>query len=211
MSSNLIGNRDEYFNRDTGPAHFWEKTPDLLAGIIQLYLPNFGGMDVQRGGTWLGITKEGRFSCLTNFRVPMDKVRADAKSRGDILLNYLVGKDASDPYLRKIAQSAADYNDFNLLVGDFIKDEIYYYGTQYHTSDPLKLQPGKVHLSSTPSNIKIYGMSNATLDTPWPKMENGKRGFSQVCSNSTTEDELIEGLFNVLSDPLRYFLFVIYY
>jgi uncharacterized protein with NRDE domain len=60
----LIGNRDEYFERETSQAQFWEDNPNLLAG-----------KDLRRGGTWLGITKEGKFAALTNFRVPMEHLR----------------------------------------------------------------------------------------------------------------------------------------
>jgi uncharacterized protein with NRDE domain len=60
------------------------------------------------------------------------------------LLHYLVGKEDSEPYLRKVAQSAADYNDYNLLVGDFINEELYYYGTKYKAADPVPLTGGKV-------------------------------------------------------------------
>ncbi|KAK9820040.1 hypothetical protein WJX72_005393 [[Myrmecia] bisecta] len=114
----LAFNRDEYFDRDTYPAAFWEELPDLLAG-----------RDKERGGTWLGITRTGRFALLTNIRVAPSEFRKDTLSRGLLTTAFLTGSTPPLEYLQNI--SVQDYNGFNLVVGDLRK--------QQHRS--LQMQP----------------------------------------------------------------------
>jgi len=175
----LAANRDEYFDRETSIATFWKEYPSLLAGI-----------DLRKGGTWLGITTDGRLAGLTNFRVPFSEIRTDAKSRGELLINYLIGRESPENYLRELYPRGSEYNDFNLVLADFNKDEVNYYGTRQQDS-PFSLPKGK-----------IYGVSNATLDTPWPKMKRGKEIFASTLNKTDLpKDKLIEELFTFLCDP----------
>src|SRR4030081_918356 len=77
----VAANRDEFHARPTAPAGWWPDHPQILAG-----------RDLQAGGTWLGITREGRFAAVTNFRDPSDK-RSTARSRGTLVTEYLLGSE----------------------------------------------------------------------------------------------------------------------
>ncbi len=102
----LAANRDEFYERPSAPAAFWDDAPDLLAG-----------RDLQEGGTWLGITRRGELAALTNYRDPAS-LKSDAPSRGSLVSDYLRGRETPENYLRRIKPRPARYNGFNLLVGD---------------------------------------------------------------------------------------------
>ena len=73
----VAANRDEFYERPTAPAHFWEDKPHLLAG-----------RDLSQRGTWLGISKTGRFAALTNYR-DASKQQSNFRSRGEIVTDFL--------------------------------------------------------------------------------------------------------------------------
>ena len=70
----LAGNRDEAYQRPTEPAQFWDEDPNLLAG-----------RDLKAGGTWMGITRTGRWAVITNVR-DLSRQRPNAPSRGQLVL-----------------------------------------------------------------------------------------------------------------------------
>src|SRR5690606_32854406 len=109
----VAANRDEFYARPTQPADSWQDYPDI-----------FAGRDLQAGGTWLGIHKEGYFSAVTNYR-DMDAIKANAVSRGDLTKDFLISKSKPVNYLRGIFEKKDQYNDFNLLVSDF--QSLYYF------------------------------------------------------------------------------------
>ena len=141
----LAANRDEFYERPSAPAAFWEDAPDLLAG-----------RDLREGGTWLGITRAGRFAALTNYRDPAS-LKIGAPSRGRLVSDYLRCREIPEVYLRRIAPDADRFNGFNLLVGN--PDDLFCFSNRGARE---RLDPG------------IYGLSNRLLDTPWPKIERGK-------------------------------------
>lgn len=145
----VIANRDEFFDRPTAPAAFWEDAPGVLAG-----------RDLEAGGTWLGITRNQRFAAITNFREP-HHVIPDAPSRGHLVADFLKARRRPDTYLRAVARQGKQYNGFNLLVAD--RDSLHYYSNRNEA--PVPLPPG------------IYGLSNNRLDVPWPKIEAAKSFF----------------------------------
>ncbi|KAG0164048.1 hypothetical protein DFQ28_010042 [Apophysomyces sp. BC1034] len=146
----LIGNRDEYFRRGTQPLALWPHASHVVAG-----------RDLAGGGTWLGITLDGRFAALTNYRAP-HAIRPNAPSRGALVSDFLTGaRRATSDYVEQIAPRAAAYNGFNLLVGDWTRRELVWFSNR-DPSSPLRLEPG------------LYGLSNALLDTRWPKVERKK-------------------------------------
>src|SRR5438093_1093842 len=102
----VAANRDEYFGRPAAPAGFWDDHSDVLAG-----------RDLEAGGTWLGITLDGRFAALTNYRNPADK-KTGAPSRGALVADFLTGRASPEEYVRLVEERAAGYNGFSLLVGD---------------------------------------------------------------------------------------------
>ena len=148
----FAANRDEFYNRPSEQAEYWNDHPNLLAG-----------KDLQAGGTWLGITKEGRFSAITNFR-DLKNHRNDAPSRGNLTLNFLINEETPEAYFKKLKPTLNDFNGFNLLFGTV--DELYYFSNK--SNGLQKIKPG------------IHGISNAILDTPWPKVEKSKRQLQNL-------------------------------
>ena len=148
----VAANRDEFFVRPSAPAAFWTEAPDILAG-----------RDLQAGGTWLGVTRGRRFAALTNFREGGKQV-SDAPSRGALVADFLAGKCDPEAYLEALSKRGADYNGFNLFVGDARR--LGYYSNR--EPGPRWLAPG------------IYGLSNHLLDTPWPKLSATKAAFADA-------------------------------
>jgi len=142
----FAANRDEFYNRPTGQAGFWGDYPDLLAG-----------KDMQAGGTWMGITKQGRFAAITNFR-DLKNQRDDAPSRGNLTLDFLISDIDPEAYYNKFKSDLDKFNGFNLILGSI--DQLYYFSNKIDGIQ--KLDSG------------IYGISNALLNTPWQKVEKSK-------------------------------------
>lgn len=167
----LAANRDEYYHRPTEAAHFWASHPSVLAG-----------RDLEMLGTWMGITRSGRFAALTNFRDPSAQILVP-KSRGMLVSNFLCLNSSPEEYLLQVANERTLYNPFNLLVGD--SSQLLYFNKQ--TSKALTLKSG------------IYGLSNHFLDTPWPKVQKSKQALANYLENKS----LIEPqyLFDILADP----------
>lgn len=165
----FIANRDERYSRPTQPAHFWHDRPKLLAG-----------RDLEGKGTWMGITRKGRFTALTNFRNPSSH-RDDAPSRGNLTRGFLEAEGEVPAYLNQLMQQGDRYNGFNLLAGTI--DELYYYSNKIE--EPQKIEPG------------LHGLSNHLLDIPWPKVERAKERLSKITSNRVFAPE---ELFDILDD-----------
>jgi uncharacterized protein with NRDE domain len=166
----VAANRDEFLARPTQAAGFWQDAPEVLAG-----------RDLLQGGTWLGITREGRFAALTNFRDPPAK-RDDRPSRGHLVSAFLRGKETPRAYVTELAAHAHEYNGFSLIVGQ--SAEFCYYANL--EPEPRVLAPG------------LYGLSNHLLDTPWPKVVRGKQALAQLMSDENGPDA--ERLFTILAD-----------
>jgi uncharacterized protein with NRDE domain len=148
----LAANRDEFFRRTAEPISWWNDAQGVLAG-----------RDLVGGGTWLGLSRDGRFAALTNYRAPHD-MRADAPTRGTLVSNWLSrpARDAHESplaYLQHVARTGDIYNGFNLLVGDWTRRELAWYCNRGDLA-PALLSPG------------THGISNAVLDTAWPKLVN---------------------------------------
>jgi len=168
-------NRDEFYQRPASAAGWWEDHPDIYAG-----------RDLQAGGTWLGVTRAGRFAALTNVRAPSEK-RPDAPTRGKLVSDYLSGSLTPEQYIEQIRPGAAAYNGFNLLIGD--RDTLLWYSNK-GDEDPRN---GK------PLGYGVYGLSNALLDTPWPKVTRAKAQFASLLCQGAPE----ETFFELLSDSTR--------
>ena len=166
----LAANRDEKYVRATAAAAFWNDHPQI-----------YGGRDLERGGTWLGITREGRIAAVTNFRDGY-AAKNGTRSRGELVSNFLRGSQQAADYVRRACREAHAYNGFNLIAGDL--DELYYVSNR--GSHVAAIAPG------------IHGLSNHLLNTPWPKVERGKKILADLLRHET--QELIDGLFAVLAD-----------
>lgn len=160
----LAANRDEYYARPAASADFWSDAPQVLAG-----------RDLDKGGTWLGVSATGRFAALTNFRDPRTR-KADAPSRGALVADYLRGDTAPGAYLASLASNAERYNDFCLITGN--RQEIWYYASR--PNERRRLEPG------------IYGLSNHLLDTPWPKIQQGKQRLRTLLGQDPADAALFE-------------------
>lgn len=147
----ILSNRDEFYQRETRSAHFWTDYPDLLAGL-----------DVQAGGTWLGVTRAGKFAAVTNYREKPTPPQ-DYLSRGALVADYLKGQQTPQEYATKVQQQAIRYQGFNLILGS--REDCYYVSNR--NEQMLCLKDG------------IYALSNHLLDTAWPKVSWGKQLFRQ--------------------------------
>jgi uncharacterized protein with NRDE domain len=166
----IAANRDEFHARPTQPAHWWDE--GWLAG-----------RDLAAGGTWLGVTRAGRWALLTNVREPARHDPA-APSRGALVTTVLAApQDAGSAVATTIA-SATRHNGFNLLAGD---GEVAHWGSNRATR-PARLASG------------IHGLSNHLLDTPWPKVSATKSAMAAWCASADAGDRAIESLFATLGD-----------
>src|SRR5437868_6543342 len=86
----LLANRDEFYERPTAAAGYWPDHPNIYAG-----------RDLQGGGTWLGVTDEGRFAAVTNYRDP--SASTGTRSRGELVADFLKGDDTPETYLSDVA------------------------------------------------------------------------------------------------------------
>ncbi|MDD1958845.1 MAG: NRDE family protein [Pseudomonas capeferrum] len=151
----VAANRDEFYARPTQALAVWEDAPGVYAG-----------RDLEAGGTWLGVGPQGRFAALTNIRDPGQAL--GARSRGELVAAFLQGKLGVEAYLDQVASRSSQYSGFNLLVGD---------GTRLgylHARDaaPRLLEAG------------VYGLSNAGLDTPWPKLVKARDGLEGLLGSA---------------------------
>jgi uncharacterized protein with NRDE domain len=163
----VAANRDEFHARPTAASAFWPEHPGLLAG-----------RDLEQGGTWMGITRAGRFAAITNYRDPSRTAPAP-RSRGELPLRFLTGDASPSGFLQEVAGRAEEYAGFNLLLGD--PQGLWYFSNSSAAggASPQRLEPG------------IYGLSNAQLDTPWPKVTLGKQKLhALLASGNMMHDEL---------------------
>lgn len=163
----MAANRDEFHDRPTASAGFWEEIdgPGLLAG-----------RDLTQGGSWLGITRQGRFAAVTNMRSANPKL--GRRSRGFLVSDYLRGNQSAQQFMATVQDAMYDYAGFNLLLGD---------------------QHSLLYLNNSDGEIRaltagIYGLSNGLLDSDWPKVTRGKNLFAGLLTDTSmlTTDTLID-------------------
>ncbi|MCO4757169.1 MAG: NRDE family protein [Oceanospirillaceae bacterium] len=166
----LVANRDEFFRRPSREVHYWQDTPHILAG-----------RDLEQGGTWLGLNQHGHFATVTNHRNGRDKPQG-LRSRGDLTRRYLSKPQPAKDYLTQLEPEQHAYGAFNLLLGD---ETGLHYLSNRSDATQRPLAPG------------IYGLSNALLDTPWPKLLKVRNGLKQELQ----DDRLIaEKLIHLMLD-----------
>lgn len=171
----VAANRDEFFARPAARLGWWTPEP----GATQI----LGGRDLDAGGTWLGLSAEGRLGLLTNVRDP-SRQDPSAPSRGRIVPEWLAARERVDQFWMRTA--LAGYNGFNLIAADFALGECYW--ASNGGAHPQRLERG------------IYGLSNAGLDTPWPKVVALKESTREAVAESASVDELAARLFEALAD-----------
>ncbi len=163
-------NRDEFYERPSQPAGWWDDHPDV-----------YGGRDLRGGGSWMGITRGGRFAALTNVRAPA-RQRADAPSRGALVADYLTGNASAQDYVAMLRERGDAYNGFNLMVGD--RDTLLWFSNA--GNDDAR--------NGQPLSRGIYGLSNDSLDTPWPKVVRTKAQFASLLCQGAPTDAYFEML-----------------
>jgi uncharacterized protein with NRDE domain len=160
----VAANRDEFFARPAAPAIWWPDAPDV-----------FAGRDLEAGGTWLGLTRSGRFAGLTNFRDPQ-RNRAGTPSRGALVAGFLGNTESTAEALARLQREGPRYNAFNLFVSDGDTLGIY----ESESGAARLLEPG------------VHALSNHLLDTPWPKARAGKARLFRALQALPDDTPLVE-------------------
>lgn len=171
----VAANRDEYYGRPTAPLSTWSDRQSVIAG-----------RDLEGGGTWMGLTRSGRWAALTNVRIPGEA--PGTRSRGELVVDFLAGGGGGSAmsYLQRLMEREDVYGGFNLVVAD---TRGVYYWSNRGGAPPSAVAPG------------IHGISNAGLDTPWPKVQRGKAALAALVERGeVTTDDLLE----LLSDRRGY-------
>ncbi|MGI1679651.1 MAG: NRDE family protein [Cellvibrionaceae bacterium] len=182
----IAANRDEFYRRPTLAASFWDDQPMMLAG-----------KDLEAGGTWMGITRKGRFAALTNFRSPNSKNPKNLLSRGELVRDFL-SQEKNNPisaisFAEKAINDGSHYAGFNLLIKD--DNDFVYCNNQ--TNETQILSPG------------TYALSNHLLNTPWPKVITGRTELRDRINNTSkkmTEEKtarLANSLFEILQNKAQ--------
>lgn len=167
----FAGNRDEFHARPAALAGWWPEAREV-----------FGGRDLEAGGTWLGLRRDGRFAVVTNFREP-DRRPAGKRTRGELATRFLTGAMTATAYLEQLQKAADDYAGFNLIFGD-VSDQLFYFSNRADDALPL---PHGVHV-----------LSNHLLNTPWPKVRHLHERFEAEIQR---DEPRIDTLLEFLGDP----------
>ncbi|WP_414830725.1 NRDE family protein [Alteromonas sp. H39] len=164
----IAANRDEFHRRPTAPSSFWASYPDLLAG-----------QDLEANGTWMGVTRNGNIAALTNIRNQEQK--SDARTRGELVVNALTQQDQS-AFSQTLRTSRNQYNGYNLLYGHLTALTVY-----NNAQDRF-----------FPLSDGIHGLSNADIQTPWPKVTRGMQSLTSYISSTRQLQQ--DALFTLLRD-----------
>jgi uncharacterized protein with NRDE domain len=166
----VAANRDEFYARPTAPADYWSDHPEVMAG-----------RDMEALGTWMGINKKsGDLAMLTNYR-DLANLKSVAPSRGALVSDFLIHDGFAEEYYDVLESSLPEYNGFNLVLGN--PDSLSYFSSEFKGLKPLA--PG------------VYGLSNALMNSPWPKVQKGKLKLEAITEE---RDFGVEHLFEAMRD-----------
>lgn len=160
----LAANRDEFHARPTAPAAFWDDMPAILAG-----------RDLQAGGTWLGITRTGRFAAITNYREPQAPELPLEFSRGHLTRDFLKGAESPADFAVRVMACGEAYRGYSLLVG--AGDELLCISNRIEQAQAVA--PG------------LHALSNHLLDTDWPKAHHGRERLGAVLAQDRIDSEVL--------------------
>lgn len=155
----IVANRDEFYDRPTAAAHFWEDEPEILAG-----------RDLRQQGSWMGVSKNGRFAAITNYRDPR-LPETGQLSRGEIVRLFLTSTEPTDSFIQSLRAKRDLYGGFNVLLYD--GEDMHHYNNIY---DEHRIVESGIH-----------GVSNATFNTPWPKVNTAKTVLENTVDNEAIE------------------------
>jgi len=159
----FAGNRDEFYSRPAKPAHFWDTNPRIVAG-----------RDRKAGGTWLGVSEDGMVAALTNYR-DLEHPRNSDRSRGELIPLFLTSKSQNEQRVQQLTDIGENYDGFNMIAGNI--DNLFYLSNVKQSYE--KIKPG------------LHGLSNAYLNTPWPKVEVAKSAFREAIQSGEPNKEEI--------------------
>lgn len=163
----LAANRDEQHARASAPMEWWSDNETVL-----------GGRDLKAGGTWLALAQNGRFACVTNYRELQPRA-PDLRSRGELVADFVAGDASAVDYADALERDR--YAGFSLLLKD--REQLVYVSNR--EADARVLSPG------------VYGLSNAALDTPWPKLVSTKAALSELLDE---ESPTLDGLLSIVTE-----------
>jgi uncharacterized protein with NRDE domain len=158
----VAANRDEVYGREAEPAGFWPDAPQVL-----------GGRDRVAGGTWLAVTTGGRFAAVTNVRDLRAPLPDNPPSRGLLTTGFVLGDDSPQRYAAAVSERGGAYAGFNLVVGT--PEELWHCDNR--RTRPTRLTAG------------VHAISNASLDTPWPKARRGSAALTAVLAQPRVDPE----------------------
>ena len=158
----VAANRDEYHQRPTLAADFWPDYPQVLAG-----------RDLEAGGTWMGVTRSGRFAALANYAAIG---QVGHRSRGHLVGDFLKQDDGALDYASRLR--GEDYAGFNLVLFDG-ESLVYFTNNQ---DGPRELDVG------------VHGVSNASLDADWPKMRASSALLRGALDAGSDKEKIIAGM-----------------
>lgn len=169
----VVANRDEDYCRPSKEAYFWDDAPSILAG-----------RDLLQMGTWLGVSKDGRFAAITNFRDPSLPERP--KSRGEIVKRFLLEESPINDFINELTQTRELYGGYNVLLGD---------------------ESNLVHYNNILNEVNVvspgtHSLSNHSFNSPWPKVEKGRSRLQKVIQMNQKEIPT-EELFCILADETK--------
>jgi len=138
----LAANRDEFHDRPSAPAAFWDDAPHV-----------FGGRDLRSGGSWLAVSARGRLAAVTNVRRMIPPI-PQAPTRGALVADFVRGDASAAAFAQSLHAHADRYSGFNLLLFDGAE---LLYVDNHPAFEMARVAPG------------VHVVSNDQLDTPWPK------------------------------------------
>ena len=180
----VASNRDEFFDRPALPLARWH----TAAGQSVI-----SGRDLRAGGTWLGTTPSGRIALLTNVRdVREASAPAAPRTRGELAMAWLEGDMNADQFMAHTDSAA--YGGFNMVLGDLQSGHwTWVSNRRFDVTGPAADRPQSNGWCSQPLKPGIYGLSNAALDTPWPKtvaLKNALKRALESADESSLEAHL---------------------
>jgi uncharacterized protein with NRDE domain len=187
----VAANRDEFYDRPSKPLKWWDEDKSILAGKDMADV-------IGASGTWMGLSKSGKFSALTNIRAPSEK-NPLLRTRGELTTQFLKSPLPASDYILKTSKVAQQYNGFNLLVGDLSSQN----SPSLYWASNRKLVNNRIKNGQTLSKEEltpgIYGLSNAMLDTPWPKVKHRIASFIQTLSMDSGKLDKVENYLSLLN------------
>lgn len=163
----IAANRDEFHARPSAGAAHWQVHPQII-----------GGRDLDAGGSWMAASLGGRVAMVTNVRRPG---AGKGRSRGHLVCDALLDEYDPERRLAQLRASAAEYSPFNLIFG--------------RGTDLAFVNSDGDSIDTLPAGV--YALSNASLDTPWPKAEKLRAALGRWCAEGATDES---PLFDALAD-----------